>query len=87
MTTVISAAISTELAEMLPAELEIDIEELQIALRHLQNMEPAGIGARSLAESLVLQLGRMPRIRRCARRPSTRPRTIWRSWPPRTTES
>ncbi len=45
-----------ELARLLPAELEIDIEELQIALRHLQNMEPAGIGARSLGESLVLQL-------------------------------
>jgi RNA polymerase sigma-54 factor len=49
-----------ELAELLPAELEIDIEELQIALRHLQNMEPAGIGARSLGESLVLQLLALP---------------------------
>jgi len=49
-----------ELVEMLPAELEIDLEELQIALRHLQNMEPAGIGARTLSESLVLQLEAMP---------------------------
>nr|MCU0972807.1 RNA polymerase factor sigma-54 [Burkholderiales bacterium] len=49
-----------ELAETLPVELEIDIEELQIALKHLQNMEPAGIGARSLGESLVLQLEALP---------------------------
>ena len=45
-----------ELLELLPAELEIEPEELQIALKHLQNFEPAGIGARSLGECLALQL-------------------------------
>ena len=32
------------------------LEELAIALRHLQNLEPAGVGARSPAECLTLQL-------------------------------
>jgi RNA polymerase sigma-54 factor len=36
-----------EIAELLPAEAEVEIEDLGIALRHLQNMEPAGVGARS----------------------------------------
>ena len=49
-----------ELAEMLPAETEIDREDLQIGLKHLQQLEPAGIGARNLAESLALQLEAMP---------------------------
>ena len=39
-----------------PAEAEVDAEELGIALRHLQNLEPAGVGARSPSECLVLQL-------------------------------
>ena len=34
-------------------------EELAIALRHLQNLEPAGVGARSPSECLVLQLRAM----------------------------
>ncbi|MEK6591896.1 MAG: RNA polymerase factor sigma-54 [Pseudomonadota bacterium] len=45
-----------ELAAMLPQELAIEIEDLQIALRHLQNFEPTGVGARNLSESLMLQL-------------------------------
>jgi RNA polymerase sigma-54 factor len=49
-----------ELAALLPEELEIDAEELSIALRHLQNLEPPGVGARSLGESLALQLQAMP---------------------------
>ncbi len=49
-----------ELAEMLPSELEIDLEELTIALQHLQHMDPAGIGARNLSECLALQLKAMP---------------------------
>ena len=49
-----------ELAEMLPAELEVDIEELQIALKHLQNFDPAGIAARSAQECLALQLANLP---------------------------
>ena len=49
-----------ELAALLPAELEIDLDELQIALRHLQHLEPAGVGARSLGECLALQLATLP---------------------------
>ena len=49
-----------ELAAMLPAELEIEPEELQIALHQLQNLEPAGIGARTPAECLALQLKGLP---------------------------
>jgi RNA polymerase sigma-54 factor len=45
-----------ELWETLPAEYEIEIEELEIALRHIQNFDPIGIGARDLRECLLLQL-------------------------------
>ena len=45
-----------EIATMLPPEAEAGVEELAIALRHLQNMEPAGVGARSPGECLCLQL-------------------------------
>jgi RNA polymerase sigma-54 factor len=41
---------------MLPAEAEAEPEDLAIALRHLQNFEPAGVGARAPAECLSLQL-------------------------------
>ena len=45
-----------EIAALFSAEAEVDVEELGIALRHLQNLEPAGVGARSPGECLVLQL-------------------------------
>ena len=45
-----------EIAAMLPAEAEAEPEDLAIALCHLQNLEPAGVGARSPAECLSLQL-------------------------------
>ena len=41
---------------MLPAELEIDPAELGVALRHLQGLEPTGIGARTAGECLELQI-------------------------------
>lgn len=49
-----------EIAAMLPPELEVEPEELSTALQHLQHMEPTGIGARSLAECLGLQLAALP---------------------------
>jgi RNA polymerase sigma-54 factor len=49
-----------EIAALLPPELEVELDELQIALRHLQNLEPAGVGARSLSECLTLQLAVLP---------------------------
>src|SRR6185312_1054967 len=39
---------------------EVEIEELQIALRHVQNLEPTGVGARDVAECLELQLKALP---------------------------
>lgn len=49
-----------ELADVLPdgggEDREEILEELGIALRHLQNLDPPGIGARSPAECLELQL-------------------------------
>jgi RNA polymerase sigma-54 factor len=49
-----------ELLALLPPELEVELEELQIALKHLQNLEPAGVGARNLSECLMLQLAALP---------------------------
>jgi RNA polymerase sigma-54 factor len=45
-----------EVVALFSDQAQVDIEELGIALRHLQNLEPAGIGARSPAECLLLQL-------------------------------
>ncbi len=49
-----------ELVELLPAELEIGLDELQIGLKHVQNLDPTGIGARDCAECLELQLLALP---------------------------
>ncbi len=49
-----------EICEMLPAELEVEADDLAIALQHLQHLEPVGIGARNLSECLSLQLAAMP---------------------------
>jgi RNA polymerase sigma-54 factor len=49
-----------EVVELLPAELGIGLDELQIALKHLQNLDPTGIGARDCAECLELQLLALP---------------------------
>ena len=45
-----------ELAESLPPEQEIELDELQIALKHLQHFDPTGVGARNAQECLTLQL-------------------------------
>ena len=49
-----------EIQAMLPEELGVELEELQIALKHLQHFEPTGVGARNLAECLALQLTALP---------------------------
>jgi len=53
-----------ELAEVVPGEVGLSheeiVEELSIALKHLQNLDPAGVGARSPAECLALQLRNLP---------------------------
>ena len=49
-----------EIAQMLPSELGVELEELAIALKHLQHLDPPGVGARNLAECLELQLRALP---------------------------
>jgi RNA polymerase sigma-54 factor len=39
---------------------DVEIEDLQIALKHVHHLEPTGVGARDLAECLELQLRAMP---------------------------
>ena len=45
-----------ELEQIVPEELGLEPEELQIALKHLQNLDPTGVGARNCSECLELQL-------------------------------
>lgn len=53
-----------ELAEVLPEDMagEPDeaLEDLRIALKHLQSLDPPGIGARNPHECLLLQLANLP---------------------------
>jgi RNA polymerase sigma-54 factor len=49
----IIASLQTELEDLEP-------EEVETALKHLQNMDPTGVGARNLAECLTLQLRALP---------------------------
>jgi RNA polymerase sigma-54 factor len=52
----IAALLTAQSPAPLPEDAEASLEELSIALRHLQNMEPAGVGARSPSECLCLQI-------------------------------
>jgi RNA polymerase sigma-54 factor len=49
-----------EIAELLPPELEVGMDELQIGLHYLQSFDPTGVGARTPAECLELQLKDLP---------------------------
>ena len=49
-----------EIAEMLPPELGVGLDELHIALHQLQSLDPTGVGARTPAECLELQLKALP---------------------------
>ncbi|MFL9926626.1 RNA polymerase factor sigma-54 [Herbaspirillum lusitanum] len=51
-----------EIHARIPEELEVDLEELSIALTLLQSLDPAGVGARSPSECLALQIRRMPKV-------------------------
>lgn len=57
-----------EIHARLPPELEIEPEELTIALNMLQSFEPAGVGARNASECLALQIRRLPKIPLVTRR-------------------
>jgi RNA polymerase sigma-54 factor len=45
-----------ELRELCPPEAEVELDELKTGLRLLQSFDPPGVGARTLAECLLLQL-------------------------------
>lgn len=45
-----------ELHQSLPAEMEIELDEIEAVLHTIQNFDPPGIAARDLRESLLLQL-------------------------------
>ncbi|WP_227815410.1 RNA polymerase factor sigma-54 [Nitrogeniibacter aestuarii] len=49
-----------DILEMFDPENEVEIEDLQIALHHLQHLDPPGVGARSPSECLALQLRSLP---------------------------
>ncbi len=49
-----------ELAEILPAELSITLDDLETGLVQLQYLDLPGLGARSLSECLLLQLKALP---------------------------
>jgi RNA polymerase sigma-54 factor len=49
-----------ELHAMIESEMEVEPEELSIALKHIQNLDPPGVGARNLGECLRLQLEALP---------------------------
>ena len=57
-----------ELHARLPVELEVEFEELRTALALVQSMDPPGVGARSAAECLALQIRRMPGVPLVTRR-------------------
>ncbi len=46
----------------LPEELDIDMDEMQVALKLLQSFDPAGVGARNASECLSLQIRRMEKV-------------------------
>ena len=48
------------LESALGAMPDLEIDELNIALRHVHNLEPAGVGARDVPECLELQLKALP---------------------------
>ena len=49
-----------ELVELIPPEQEVDLLELQTALKRIQHLDPIGVGARNLTECLALQLQALP---------------------------
>lgn len=49
-----------EIVLWLPPELGVSLEELQTALKRVQALDPAGVGARSVGECLVRQLDAAP---------------------------
>ncbi|WP_028240280.1 RNA polymerase factor sigma-54 [Stutzerimonas azotifigens] len=49
-----------EVHASLDPELEVELDEIEVVLRRIQQFEPAGVGARDLRECLLLQLRQLP---------------------------
>ena len=45
--------------EEIASDAHVSVEEVQSVLRHVQSFDPAGVGARDLAECLLIQLGHL----------------------------
>lgn len=54
-----------EIAEMLPEQLDITLDDLETALVKLQHLDQPGIAARTLSECLALQLKALPENTPC----------------------
>ncbi|CAG0938612.1 RNA polymerase sigma-54 factor [Gallionellaceae bacterium] len=54
-----------EIAELLPEQLDITLDDLETALTQLQHLDEPGIGARTLSECLALQLKALPDDTHC----------------------
>ena len=57
-----------EIHARMPAELDIEIDELYTALSLVQSLDPTGVGARNASECLSLQIRRMPGVPLVTRR-------------------
>ncbi|MCC2957854.1 RNA polymerase factor sigma-54 [Massilia sp. IC2-477] len=57
-----------EIHARLPGELDIEMDELRCALALVQSLDPIGVGARSAAECLALQIRRMAGVPLVTRR-------------------
>ncbi|MDO9216687.1 MAG: RNA polymerase factor sigma-54, partial [Lacisediminimonas sp.] len=57
-----------DILERMPPELEIEIEELSMALKMVQSFDPAGVGARNASECLAIQIRRFPKVPMVTRR-------------------
>ena len=49
-----------EVLDSFDPELDIELDEIEVVLRRIQQFEPAGVGARNLRECLLLQLRQLP---------------------------
>ncbi|MFM8466435.1 MAG: RNA polymerase factor sigma-54 [Oxalobacteraceae bacterium] len=51
-----------EIHARLPETLEIELDEVMVALKLLQSFDPAGVGARNASECLAIQIRRMEKV-------------------------
>lgn len=49
-----------EVLQCFDPELDIELDEIEVVLRRIQQFEPTGVGARDLRECLLLQLRQLP---------------------------